>query len=249
MLIADTTRDQVSDSPDNGDILVKLKPTIASLAAIQEAQASDPILASVKEWLLTGVKPQSIQAFRALKELVSYWKQFNLLSLKDGIIMRKWIPVNNGDEEDERLLICVPEKNQEPLLDMCHTSLIANHPGIKLTHEICRRYHYWPGMTHDIELYVKACITCGKVKQPQAYSKAVRQHIIAREFNQILVIDHIECEKLGITGSGNKYILSMTDVWSGYVVAAATNSQKAVENISLIMHKWALIHGKPREII
>ena len=167
MLNADTTRDQVSDSPDNGDILVKLKPTIASLAAIQEAQASDPILASVKEWLLTGVKPQSIQAFRAPKELVSYWKQFNLLSLKDGIIMRKWIPVNNGDEEDERLLICVPEKNQEPVLNMCHTSLIANHPGIKLTLDICRRYYYWPGMTHDIELYVKACITCGKVKQPQ----------------------------------------------------------------------------------
>ena len=61
---ADTTSDQVPDSPDNGDILVKLKPTIASLAAIQEAQASDPIIlmASVKEWLLTGVKPQSIQS-------------------------------------------------------------------------------------------------------------------------------------------------------------------------------------------
>jgi hypothetical protein len=228
------------------EIQIKLKPTISSLSAIRAAQASDSILSMVKDWLLTGAKPVNIQAFRAPKELVSYWKQFSLLSLKDGIIMRKWIAV---DKEEERLLICVPESNQEAVLKMCHTSLVANHPGIKLTLDICRRYYYWPGMSQDVELYVKACITCARVKQPQAYSKAKRQHIIAREFNQILVIDHIECEKLGITGAGNKYILSMTDVWSGYVVAAATNSQRAVENISIIMHKWALIHGFPREII
>ena len=52
-----------------------------------------------------------------------------------------------------------------------------------------------------------------------------------------------------MTSSKNKYILSMTDVWSGYVTAAATNSQSAVQNISLIMHKWILVHGTPREIV
>ena len=104
-------------------------------------------------------------------------------------------------------------------------------------------------MSPDVELFVKACITCGRVKQPQAYSKAKRKHIIAHKFNDILVIDHIEPEKLGMTASGNKYILSMTDAYSGYVVAAATNSQKAEQNIALIMHKWVLIHGVPREII
>ena len=63
------------------------------------------------------------------------------------------------------------------------------------------------------------------------------------------MLDHIEPEKLGLAASGNKYILSMTDAYSGYVVAAATNSQKAEQNIALIMHKWVLIHGVPREII
>ena len=183
----------------------QITSTILSLEAIQKAQDSDPILCTVKKWLLIGEKPQSIQAFRAPKELVSYWKQFNLLSMKNGIIMRKWIPVNNGNTEKERQLICVPDSNQEAVLQMCHTSLMANHPGIKLTLNICRQYYYWPGMTHDVELFVKACITCGRVKQPQAYSKAKRQHIMAHKFNDILVIDHIEAEKLGITGAGNKY--------------------------------------------
>ena len=131
--------------------------------------------------------------------------------------MRKWIPVNNDTTEKERQLICVPDSNQEAVLQMCHTSLMANYPGIKLTLNICRQYYYWPGMTHDVELLVKACITCGRVKQPQAYSKAKRQHIMAHKFNDILVIDHIEAEKLGIIGAGNKYILTNSDVWSRYV--------------------------------
>ena len=49
----------------------------------------------------------------------------------------------------------------------------------------------------------------------EAYYKAKHQHIVAHKFNDILVIDHIEPEKLGITNSGNKYILTMTDTWSG----------------------------------
>ena len=228
---------------------INFNPTISSLSAIQQAQASDSVLSVVKDWLLTGTKPLSIQAYRAPKELVSYWKQFSLLSLKDGMIMRKWISVKNGNKEEDRLLICVPEANQEAVLHMCHTSLVANHPGIKLTLDVCRRYYYWPGMSHDNELYVKACVTCGRAKQPQAYSKAKRQHIIAHEFNQILSIDHIEAEKLGITADKNKYILSMTDVYSGYVVAVATNSQSSDENIRLILHKWVLRFGIPREIL
>ena len=227
----------------------KIRPTISSREVIQRSQDSDPILCTVKKWILAGEKPLSIQAFRAPKEIVSYWKQFNLLSMENGIIVRKWIPVKNGSPEKERHLICVPGSNQEAVLQMCHSSLMANHPGMKLTLNLVRQYYYWPGMSHDVELFVKACITCGRVKQPQSYSKAKRQHIMAHKFNDILVIDHVEPEKLGITGAGNKYILTMTDVFSGYVAAAATNSQKAVENISLIMHKWVLIHGVPREIV
>jgi transposase InsO family protein len=104
-------------------------------------------------------------------------------------------------------------------------------------------------MTRDVELYVNACTTCGQVKQPRSYSKAKRKHVIAHKFNDIIQIDHIELEKLGLSAGGKKYILSITDVWSGFVVAVSTNSQKAEENISLIMHNWVLKHGVPRNIV
>ena len=61
-------------------------------------------------------------------------------------------------------------------------------------------------MTEDVEMFVNACITRGRMKQTQSYSKAERQHIIADQFNGILVIDHIEPEKLALTSLGNNYM-------------------------------------------
>ena len=227
-------------------------PSITALSSllheIKDAQESDPVLSTVKSWLIAEAKPKSLQAHRAPKSLVSYWKQFSLLELNNSIIMRKWIAVKDGTTQD-RLLTCIPDSLQEKVVQLCHNSRTINHPGIRPTLDTCRRYFYWCNMANDVELYVNACTTCGKMKQPQSYSKAVRQHIIAHQFNDILVIDHVEPEKIGITQKGNKYILSITDVWSGYVVAVATNSQKATDNISLIMHHWVLKHGVPRDVI
>ena len=82
-------------------------------------------------------------------------------------------------------------------------------------------------MTKNFEMFDNACITCGRMK-----------HIIADEFNDILVIDHIEPEKLGLPLLRNKNILSVTDILSGYVATGAKNYQKADDNISIIINTW-----------
>ena len=107
---------------------------------------------------------------------------------------------------------------------------------------------YWPAMTKEVELFVN---TCGICKQPRAYLKAPHKHVIAHNFNDVRVIVHIEPEKAQgrRTPSGNKYILSITDLWSGYVIAVPTKTQKAEETIKLIMHHWILKFGMPREIL
>ena len=228
-------------------------PSITELSSLLQAiavsQASDPILSTVRSWLLTGTRPNHIQAHRAPKELVSYWQQFELLQIRDNVVMRRWLPLANDVSKSERFLSCIPDDMQETVLKLCHASRMVNHPGINNTLEICKRYFYWPGLTRDVKLYVNACTTCGQMKQPRSYSKAKRNHIIAHKFNDIIQIDHIELEKLGLSSGGKKYILSITDVWSGFVVAVSTRSQKAEDNISLIMHNWVLKHGVPRNII
>ena len=229
------------------------QPSITELSSmlneIKKVQELDPILSSVKRWLIAEKKPDALQAHRVPKELLSYWKQFELLHLKDEIIMRKWIAINKGNKELDRDLVCVPETMQEEVLKMCHSSLSVNHPGINATLDICRKFYYWPGMSLDVELYTKACITCGMCKPAQSFMKVKRQHVVANKFNDILVIDHIEPEKLGLSANRFKYILSLTDVWSGYVTAVSTKTQTAEETISLIMHRWVLQNGVPRDVI
>ena len=165
----------MNQSPE--DQMPNFFPTVSSFSAIQNTQSCDTILSVVKQWLLNGEKPPTIQTFRAPKEMVSYFKQFSLLKLTNGIIMRKWVPVKNKVEEDV-CLICLPDENKEAVLQMYHASLMGNHPRIKLTLDICRRHYYWPGMSPDVELFVKACITCGRVKgQKKAHhSSSIQRH-------------------------------------------------------------------------
>ena len=249
VVINATSNDPGTDTDDSP---VSPSPSLTEMAslltAVKKGQDEDDVLQNVKAWL-TASKPDIVQSHRAPRDLISYWKQFQSLHLKEGIVMRKWTPVNERSGEPERDLICIPDSLQEEVLKMCHESIAVNHPGSNATLEICRRFFYWPGMTTDINLFVKSCITCGKVKQPRAFMKTKRKHLIASAFNSCIVIDHIEPEKLGLSAGGEKCILSITDVYSGYVVAAATKYQTAEETISLIMHKWVLPHGMPLEIV
>ena len=117
-------------------------------------------------------------------------------------------------------------------MKLAHCTLLTTHPGVKSTIELLRRKFYWPSLAKETELFVNACITCGRVKQPKAYLKAPHSHVIAHEFNR-----------------GNRNILTMTDLWSGYVVAVPTKTQEAEETIKKIMHHWVLRFGMCREII
>ena len=228
-------------------------PTPASMAtmtaALLTAQQEDLITREVRGWLQASKKPESVQAHRVPRELLSYWKQFSLLRIRqDGLLERKWIPTNG--QASERFLVCVPESKIEETLHLCHSTLVTNHPGIQGTLDVCRRNFFWPGMTRDVELYVEACLPCARSKPPRAFMKVKRQHVRAWSFNDCVVIDHIEPEKLGLSPGRFKNILSITDVWSGYVVACATRDQTAEETIENIIHKWILAgHGVPKRIL
>ena len=214
---------------------------------IREAQDIDAILKVVKQWVQLGEKPKSIQANRTPGELLSYWKQFNLLKVEDGILWRKWVYIKNPEEN--RYLIAVPEKLQEQTMWLFHSNLMSSHPGVALSVERCQRTYYWPGMRSEFKLYIASCVTCGTVKQPRAYLKAPLQHLLFFNFNDAIEIDHIVPSVERRTPRGMRYILTICDCWSNYIVAVAVRSQTAAENVRAILHKWILKHGMPRELI
>ena len=106
-------------------------------------------------------------------------------------------------------------------------------------------------MSEEVTLFVNACTICGCSKQPTGYIKTPQQHVVAHNFNDVLLIDHVEPEKaLGCkSASGFKYVLTMTDLFSGYVIAVPTKTQQSEETIKHIFHSWVLRFGMMREII
>jgi transposase InsO family protein len=68
-------------------------------------------------------------------------------------------------------------------------------------------------------------------------------------FNDAISIDHIVPERDVVTARRNRYILTITDLFSGYVVAIPTKTQESEESYRCIMHHWILRFGYPKECL
>lgn len=218
---------------------------LPDLEVIKREQEADPILSVVRDWVLAS-KRGMVQANRTPERLLTYWKQFNLLVLEDGLLKRKWV---RKKEEDTRLLILVPEKCEEEIMRLFHENITYCHPGAGACVARCRQYFYWPKMEAEFDLFIKACIKCGEMKPPRAYLKAPLKQIVFHGFNDAIMVDHIVPSATMRTPRGFRYILTISDAWSNYVVAVPVRTQTAKENIAAIMKHWVWRFGLCREII
>ncbi|KAL5265293.1 hypothetical protein ACHWQZ_G006134 [Mnemiopsis leidyi] len=218
---------------------------LPDLDRIKEEQEKDPIISVVKKWVTEGDRGK-VQTNRVPRKLLTYWTQFNLLKLDDGLLKRKWI---RKKEQDCKDLIVVPESCEEEIMKLFHDNITNCHPGINTCVTKCREYFYWPKMEEDFRMYIKACVRCGEMKQPRAYLKAPLKHLFFHHFNDAIVVDHIVPSANQRTPRGFRYILTITDAWSNYLVTVPVRSQTAKENIAAIMKYWVLKFGLCREII
>ena len=155
----------------------------------------------------------------------------------------------SNEIEIEKLLYIIPDAIREQTMMLAHSTLLTMHPGAEESIRQCQLYFYWPKMREDFELFVAACVTCGRCKQPAAYLKAPLKHVVVHEFNDAISIDHIVPERDIATPRSHRYILTITDVFTGYLVAVPARSRKSEETIRLILHNWALDKGFPKEIL
>ena len=204
----------------------------------------------VKRWLEEG-KPEKLQKLRLPPDLLTYWRHLKWITIKDGLLCKKWILHHRDTNEIEvqRFLVLVPESLQETVLDQHHASLLTMHPGVEETYNQILRRYYWPKLKDEVDLYVKSCVTCGSFKQPRAYLKAPLKHVITYTFGDAISIDHIIPTQEGATKRGNRYILTLSDLFSGYVVALPCKTKTSAETKRLILHGWCLKYGYPQEII
>ena len=223
------------------------KVSIITFEDIRQESERDPVLIEVISWLKEGKRPLSIQNHLPPAELVTLWKSFDRLSFHNGIIYIKWNSVKEPYRNKQ--LVVVPYKLQEKLLAYYHCGILSLHTGVEACWNSCVRKFYWPGMKKDFKLFIKACVKCQKTKQPRAYLKAPLQPMLYSNVGDCLAVDHIVPTKEAVTGKGNRYILTMVDAMSNYLIAVPVKSQTAEETVRCIIQHYVLKFGMPRKVV
>ena len=219
---------------------------IVTLSDVVEETAKDPVLSTVVEWVKAGEKPRSIQNRIPPRELVSLWKSFSRLTYKNGILYKKWVNVKPPLLENQ--LIVVPYTLQERVLTYYHCGVLSIHAGVEACWNNCVKFFWWSGMKNDFKLFIAACLKCQHIKQPRAYFRAPLHPMLYSEFGSCLSIDHIVPSSKQISADGNRYILTLVDNFTNFLVAVPVKTQTAEESVRCIIQKWCMQHGIPLRI-
>ena len=217
-----------------------------TIEEIKAEYANDKILSEVIQWIKEKKKPNQISYTTKPAELCHYYKKYDLLKLKDDILYRKYIYPNDRTKDHE--MIVVPCTLIERIVYTYHDTLASCHSGLDVSLEQCKKKFYFYKMANEFRLYIAACLTCNRNKQPSAYLKAPLKPIVYSQFGQGIAIDHLEPSKKA-TPRGTIALLTIVDMYSNYLVCVPVRSINTEESIKVVMHHWILKHGFPEAIL
>ncbi|CAF4413388.1 unnamed protein product [Rotaria sp. Silwood2] len=175
------------------------------------------------------------------QHIITNIKDFDDYFIQDDMVMRKSCPP----------VPFVPKgRIRADIMKIYHdTPANGAHFGRdKTIHKIQRRY-FWPNMISDIRNHIKSCIPCCQNnymrRKPPGALKPIRPpegtwQLLAMDFHGPIV---------PTTKSGNKYIISLTDVLSKFVITQAVRDCTASTAARFITEEVILKYGTPKCIL
>ena len=138
--------------------------------------------------------------------------------MKEGIVYQLWCEDNKTEE-----CIVVQEVLQNPLLMLAHD--YSGHNGFRRMYNVLKRQYYWPEMRKHILKHCKACHQCSL--QNQGPGELEFEHFnvpsVPMEFICMDLVGLISPQ----TSKGNKYMLTVIDMLTGYTMAVAIPDKRA----------------------
>ena len=218
---------------------------------LEKIQRGSLLLSRVRQYLESGKFDEgwSKSERRVTKRLAED------ASIYKGLIY-KGIRQNAFDDQPQELPVWIPTEMQEKqsreevadlveeILSHYHQQL--GHPGTKALYEKVKRHYYWERMQNDIKKWGKMCTVCIATNPS---TDAPQEKLISRRPR--FPFDVVAADLKGplrTTPRGNRYILSMIDGASRYVIAKPLKSKETEEVQLAIVETWLLIFGIPRTI-
>lgn len=119
-------------------------------------------MAQILEWKERKVpRPPWEHISPASPTLKTYWAQWDLLEVREGILIRRW---ESDDGKGASWLTVLPNGVRSLVLQELHTSNTAAHFGMTKTLARVKNWFYWAGMASDIRSFIRQCTTCAQRK-------------------------------------------------------------------------------------
>ncbi|XP_049333328.1 gypsy retrotransposon integrase-like protein 1 [Astyanax mexicanus] len=143
-----------------------------------------------------------------------------------------------------RLVVCTEEEKRSVLME-CHNSGTGNHNGVRGTRDRVIAGYFWPTLMKDVTEWVKCCRRC-QLNDPMKTGTPVLHSIKVKAAWEVIGLDLIG--PLRETGQKNKYVLTMTDLYTKWVVAEPLQNKTATE-VSAAIIKTLYLFGMVKKII
>ncbi|UYV82242.1 K02A2.6-like [Cordylochernes scorpioides] len=155
----------------------------------------------------------------------SLWSLWNSLTLRDGVLYRKW-EIEDGKHESWKLVL--PRSHVPLALQEMHSSPTGGHFGIRKTLAKARERFSWPETR----------------KGPTTRSKGkLKIYNVGAPFERIAIDVAGPFPKSDL---GNKYILIIMDYFTKWPVAVPIPDQEASTVSEALLQDWVCIFGVPR---
>ena len=119
---------------------------------IREEQLVDQTIAAILKWKESGnEKPLKTEVLKLPPGVHVYWQQWKLLSVKEGVLVRKW---ESGDGKRIKWLIVLPEKMREQVMQEMCVSYQDGQDSVVRNVTVLRNKYYWVEMADDVQTYL-----------------------------------------------------------------------------------------------
>lgn len=215
----------------------------------------------VPEKLAIFVTSRSLSTVSVLaRELQSFCKQLNINELviikskqyEDliNILLKEMSQLN----DIPRLLILkevtrITDKDiKTMILNDFHLLPTSGHAGVNRMLNNIKKYYFWPGMTNDVEKFVKKCSSC----QIQKHSNKHTKEPMIITSTASTAFERISLDLMGplnIDNNNFKYILTIQCDLSKYVEAFPLETKDAVSVARSFVNNFILKYGIVKEVI
>ena len=190
----------------------------------KELQREDPNIVPIWTRLAKGEeKPRWNEMSEFSLATKAYWKEWQRLVMKDGVIYRKW-ESSYGAKVHTQVL--VPTGKRKEILQQAHSERWTSHLDVKRTVVRLHERYFWHDMGADVRSWLAKCGVCVKAKGPGGRTRK-NPMTIARSGTPFERIAIDMYGPLPETARGNSKIQVITCYFTKWVEAYALPDETA----------------------